>query len=876
MRKIERIVREYELQGSTIKSGRTTVWPTRKGVTPAKASVDAVLLALQGNPSKMAVNVRRDDELIFSAVGGKVKVPLSQEKLDKQAMQAVEPSPVEQVSQGIAMDDLLYSVGRLSVAQDHLDELKTTLIHLGEDTQRSAKYHQMELQLSEARSRYEADLQRWQDAQPDPVDPVLESPEVVEDSAIVSQNLELFQNAKALGQPLSETEVAALAIEFGQKLETTSQKADRNKLFDVEGEIAELERRAAVSGLTGIADPEQNQGYKALLDAAARLREKLGILEPQSVETEIANLNAELLNEAAALRKGLEPQVDREANPEAVVQAVPVTMEKPVSQTERNEKAVLDAILPAVVEAQRSDNEAEEKEFEAYFDAQLAEHEAEEKDLEKHIQQGGTRDTFYGFDPREDGLTDDEIEAWEDRGIAAVVAQQALKNQGSDVAIPIDTNILDSMPTMQPTPSIQEENQAFIMDGVRNVALEHDSPFGRLAENAANTIAANEILERSPSPVNVIEPSPETLKQLDAYVSQGADVQSQGTSSLAENLRYLSDRSFEYQRLLEQHPDYESTIQNPDRMVTEVAQAKGIQPEEYTQILAQGSPSVELSSGPATQKMTDSLKYLARMSDEYSRASIDKNFGPTDEATLRYPQATQTLDPATNLKSTIAQGAGTVQDKAITAVETLKLAQENLTVFAKDVKHLGLKAWAKQQIPILKQKAIEIASEHGTKLKNHVIEQAPVVRDAMVHGTKIAAERTKDFAVAAAPVVRDVAVTAAVGAVKFGKGVINDFNAEPIHPDSIKSASNFVIEKRGVNGQYSGETFDFDNSKGDLEIRLKKDGSPVFENGKLNPKLNGSFVYQLHQFVENFQKSQQPIQQKPLPVAVASNQGPIR
>ncbi|NJM76220.1 MAG: hypothetical protein HC852_11050 [Acaryochloridaceae cyanobacterium RU_4_10] len=868
MRKIERIVREYELQGTTIKSGRTTVWPTRKGVTPDKASVDAVLLALQGNPSKMAVNVRRDDELIFSALGGKVKVPLSQEKLDKQAIQAVEPIPVEQVSQGIAMDDLLFSVGMLSVAEEHLDEMKTTLIHLGEDPQRSAKYQQMETQVAEARSQYEADLQRWQDAQPDPIDPVLETSEVVEDATIVSQNLELFQNAKALGQPLNDIEVADLATEFGQKLETTSQKADRNKLFDIEGQIAELDRRAAVSGLTGIADPEQNQGYKMLQDEAARLREKLSIVEPQSVETEIANLNAEFLNEAAALRKGLEipalqaNQIDTPvADANTMAQAVPVTMEKPVSQTERNEKAVLDAILPAVAEAQRSDNEAEMKEFEEYFDAQLAEHEAEMEEYHAHL--AGEID-FYG--PYSRPSPDDSFASLGDY-------EDAVERQMDREIVLLELNDL-------PQTSIQEQstrdkNEAFIMDGVRNAALEHDSPFGRLAENAANTIAANEIIGHSPSPVNVIEPSPETLKQLDAYVSQGTNGQAQGTSSLAENLRYLSDRSSEYQRLLEQHPDYESTVENPDQMVAEVAQAKGIQPEEYTQILAQGSPSVELSSGPATQKMTDSLKYLAKMSDEYSRAAIDKNFGPTDEAILRYPQATQTLDPATNLKSTIAQGAGTVQDKAIAAVETLKLAQENLTVFAKDVKHLGLKAWAKQQIPILKQKAIEIASEQGTKLKNHVIEQAPVVRDVVFHGTKIAADRTKDFTVAAAPVVRDMAVTAAVGAVKFGKGVINDLNAEPIHANSIKSAANFVIEKRGVNGQYSGETFDFDNSRGDLEIRLKKDGSPVFENGKLNPKLDGSFVYQLHQFVENFQKSQQSTQPKPSPVAVASNQGPF-
>jgi hypothetical protein len=311
-------------------------------------------------------------------------------------------------------------------------------------------------------------------------------------------------------RPLTDEEIAARAKELGQKLETRnggtklgatpepltySQQRETARLADVLGQIAELDRRAA-AGMTYIADPSKNQGYKALQDEAARLREKLGISQPQSVNTEIADLNAEFQKEAAALRSELKSPDAQDAKSKTAAQSVPVTLDKPISQSELNE--------------------------------------------------------------------------------------------------------------------------AFVMDGVRNAALDYDrEPFGRLAENAVNTIAAKEILGDRSSNISTTE---------------------------------ATTGSSEYKKLFYQYPTIDNYSFAPfdsmhlteqlaaDNIVAKVALSQGIDPENFTRILAQGSGYVQdnldnkvtFSGNPAFglegngAQMSVGLDYLSKQTTEYRNAYIEQ------------------------------------------------------------------------------------------------------------------------------------------------------------------------------------------------------------------------------------------------------------
>ncbi len=290
-------------------------------------------------------------------------------------------------------------------------------------------------------------------------------------------------------RPLTDEEIAARATELGQKLEarnggtkleatpeplTYSQQRETARLEDVLGQIAELDRRAA-AGMTYIADPSKNQGYKALQDEAARLREKLGISQPQSVNTEIADLNAEFQKEAAALRSELEAPDAQDAKAETAAQAVPVTIDKPISRAELNEAVIAAPSTEAISSGVNAKDLAQES-------------------------------NFAGFSVAAD-----------------VIAASESSTEGSMVEN-LTAEQFASLQT-EKTSSPQEKNEAFVMDGVRGAALEHDSPFGRLAENAVNTIAYEEIAASNP-PIyyEAYIPPIEKLNNLDEFAGPTIDV----------------------------------------------------------------------------------------------------------------------------------------------------------------------------------------------------------------------------------------------------------------------------------------------------------------------------------------------------------------
>ena len=266
-----------------------------------------------------------------------------------------------------------------------------------------------------------------------------------------------------------------------------------------------------------------------------------------------------------------------------------------------------------------------------------------------------------------------------------------------------------------------------------------------------------------------------------------------------------------------------------------------------------GNPTLGLDANPT--KMSEGLNYLSDKSTAYRTAFLEKaypleqtnsvaqpsyenipneveqiaNQTTLDELTraqqqtqevdpVDYPRNAQTLDPSTSLKTAIAQGSVTVKETVLSASETLALAQKNLTTFAKHVKHRGLKAWAKDQLPLLQNRAKELLQTQTTKLGEYVREQAPVVAaTANAIGGQVAAKFTE--------------------------------LTQRVDPAQIERLGTIVLSQ---DEQFAGNVFDFKKGATGIDISLKN-GTPVFRDGKLNTTLDTSYAIRLSRMAEQLE-----------------------
>jgi hypothetical protein len=265
--------------------------------------------------------------------------------------------------------------------------------------------------------------------------------------------------------------------------------------------------------------------------------------------------------------------------------------------------------------------------------------------------------------------------------------------------------------------------------------------------------------------------------------------------------------------------------------------------DEVKQILKNGVYSSILG----TEHLPEQVEqiYIAPMLEEYKNMRINAlNIEPLTSASkysFDFPGNAQTLDPVENLKNTITQGSTTVKESVLSATETLALAQKNMATFTKHVKHRGLKAWAKEQMPVLQNKAKELAQTQAAKIGAYVKGQAPVVKDAVISGAKQVGDAVVQYAKAQAPIVAEK--------VKAVGEVINERFTEftqLVDPVQIEKLGNHVL---GNDGGFEGTTFDFKRGQNGIDISLKN-GTPVFSNGKLNPKLDTSHAIHLNQMTE--------------------------
>jgi hypothetical protein len=114
-------------------------------------------------------------------------------------------------------------------------------------------------------------------------------------------------------------------------------------------------------------------------------------------------------------------------------------------------------------------------------------------------------------------------------------------------------------------------------------------------------------------------------------------------ATVLDELDNVSARN-EYMTLLQQHPEYkggemtreellkeDETVQkHSDTLVSEMAQQKGIEPEKYDRILAQGSPYIEFQQdikvqvSPDDPKISEGLNYPSKRSSEYRKQTEQK------------------------------------------------------------------------------------------------------------------------------------------------------------------------------------------------------------------------------------------------------------
>jgi hypothetical protein len=327
---------------------------------------------------------------------------------------------------------------------------------------------------------------------------------------------------------------------------------------------------------------------------------------------------------------------------------------------------------------------------------------------------------------------------------------------------------------------------------------------------------------------------------------------------------------------------YEKAVEDPkvgiteDTQVTLAAFARKTPPEELEQALSQ-SPYVQSQIAQGVNEFELRSQYISPIISHYTefynekvvKGSPEENLrravekvtsqeqvtstaaAPAEARQLDYPNTAQTIDPAQDFRDTVQRGTATLQTHAISAKETLELAQKNLSTFAKHVKHRGLKAWAKEQMPILQNKTKELVQAQAAKIGEYAKEQAPIIKDAAITGAKQVSKTVVDYAKENAPVVAEKAK--ALG----GTIVERVYSATRlVDPTRVEALGARVL---GQDGGFEGNTFHFKRTDSGIEISLKN-GTPVYANGKLNPKLDGSSIYQLNQLAQKVDEFKTPTQ----------------
>jgi hypothetical protein len=340
-----------------------------------------------------------------------------------------------------------------------------------------------------------------------------------------------------------------------------------------------------------------------------------------------------------------------------------------------------------------------------------------------------------------------------------------------------------------------------------------------------------------------------------------------------------------YFDLLKQHPDFkdlgvttrEELLDRPtaiqqksDRQVSEMALEQKLPREQLDRVIAQGSPYIEKELEAGSLSTVQS--YLTERSVAYQHR-LDAPTAAQEQTPQpkEYDFPTNAVNhtaPVQGFAATVQTQLESAQATAIAAKENLELAQKNLATFAQKVKHRGFKAWAKDQMPILKDKALEIAALQGTKLKDWAKEQAPVVKDAAIktakqvgHEVAVTAEIVGAVGLAAGQVITGAVVEK--GKELGAKALEKLEKATPsVNPATLDPALKTLVAMYGKDGSFCGGEVDYRTEGGRVNV-YQKDGTPVYVEGKLNPTADRPCIDRLNRVAGNLKQVQALILQPP-------------
>jgi hypothetical protein len=233
-----------------------------------------------------------------------------------------------------------------------------------------------------------------------------------------------------------------------------------------------------------------------------------------------------------------------------------------------------------------------------------------------------------------------------------------------------------------------------------------------------------------------------------------------------------------------------------------------------------GSPELQLRLAIEKVKNPQAIAEPSTMPEATKSAS---NPPPVDvQEMLHKNQDGSTQSTADTIKNKIEHGTEAAKKVAFATIDTLELAQKSLNTFAKEVKQSGLKNWAKNQIPILQNKATKFAQKQYENAQEYVKTQGPQTIKAIDSGLEKLYEKVASY-------------------------------TQIVDPAKVEAFGNRVLAK---DNSFEGKMFDFKRGEKGVEISLKN-GQNVFSDGKVNPKIDGVHIYNLS---ETIKKSEQPVE----------------
>jgi hypothetical protein len=644
MTAIKKLVRQYGLQNTTIRAGREGIWPLRKGLPPSKTGVNAVALALQGKPSKMMVKVKSGNELVFASVNGKVTTPLNSLKLPVE--EPLIETPSQPITPDNAMADVMFSVGRLNIAEERLTELSERLPAL--DLEQNPESQALKIELDTAQSQYEQNLQVWISTQPtQAIEP--ETPE----AALTKTEAPVTEDVPEIVEPIApkpervvfpglDADVIKEVLPVEVSTVTGPVSSEPESLIEPSGSQAMQESGSASEAVTEVVQ-EAESVPQAIAELIPEIEvERDPVAEVSQVDGSVNEINPDL---DVAPSSTPEASAVAEQNlglfQDAIAQASEPTAAQDFDSIEQSNE------LPDVGYSEGVPMEENRYEHEAFPEDYLVDPDEPNEEFERDVselEQDALRQTEPLDRELSEGLVQDATEQTPETPEPNV--EPIPLNSVQVVSEEVENLLSDKEVEQNQSNEVKESLMASDPGSSQEAISPNQSSFAQFSA-IADTVPR---IEPDPSidislptiQLQLTQQQKNEVAILDAVRNQMIDA---GPSWQTESPISENDHArINYGFLLEQHPSYQGTTEaDPkvlDRLVTEMAQQKWLDPDIYTRVIAQGSSYVQSNMAnklnpEASVQISEGLRYLSSLSSDYQRAYIDRAYQPSTSERVR-------------------------------------------------------------------------------------------------------------------------------------------------------------------------------------------------------------------------------------------------